>query len=150
VHADQWGRLALVLLMAAGCSTAPSVEEAPVTGVVFFQTQQLDVLTDFYRLRVGAELWMDQRDCRIFRHGQFLFGFCEREQTESCGVLTFVYPGRAGVDRMYEEFRQDALDQPRDNPRYPIYNFFARDPDDRLIEFQVFTSGADWSFVSSD
>ena len=147
---QRWGRIGLVLLLAVGCSTAPSVEEAPVTGVVFFQTQQLDVLTDFYRQRVGTELWMDQRDCRIFRHGQVLFGFCEREQTEICGVLTFVYPDRAGVDRMYGEFRLDALDPPKDTPRYPIYNFFARDPDGRLIEFQVFTSGADWSFASAD
>lgn len=118
-----------------------------MTGVVFFKTEQLEELSKFYVDRVGAELWMDQGDCRIFRHGQFLFGFCERETAERCGVLTFVYPEKRAVDRMYEEFRGEALAAPHDNPRYLIYNFFARDPDDRLIEFQVFTGVVDWSHL---
>jgi hypothetical protein len=118
-----------------------------MTGVVFFKTLNLDGLTAFYTDRIGAELWMDQGDCRIFRHGQFLFGFCQRDEIENCGVITFVYPDRARVDHMYERFRASALDAPRENPRYPIYNFFATDPEGRLIEFQVFTSGADWSYT---
>jgi hypothetical protein len=47
---------------------------------------------------------------------------------------------------MYERFRAEALDPPRDNPRYPIYNFFARDPEGRLIEFQMFTGDVDLDF----
>jgi hypothetical protein len=137
----------VLLLVSAACATAPTRKEAPVTGVVFFKTLELDVLTDFYTRRIGAKLWMDQGDCRIFRHGSFLFGFCERAEAETCGVITFVYAERAEVDSMYRELCEEALDAPRDNPHYPIYNFFARDPEDRLIEFQVFTSGADWSFV---
>ena len=121
-----------------------------MTGVVFFKTERLEDLTRFYTDRVGAELWMDQEDCRIFRHGQFLFGFCQRETAETCGVVTFVYRGREGVDRMYELFRDDALEAPRDNPRYPIYNFFARDPEGRLIEFQFFSGeDVDWSYADS-
>ena len=119
-----------------------------MTGVVFFKTLMLDELTNFYTERVGAELWMDQNDCRIFRHGQFLFGFCQREEAETCGIITFVYPDRAGVDRMYDQFQETAPDPPRDNPRYPIYNFFSRDPEGRLIEFQVFTGDVDWSFYA--
>ena len=45
---------------------------------------------------------------------------------------------------MYEQFRESALDAPRDNPRYPIYNFFAHDPEGRLIEFQMFTGEVDF------
>ena len=115
-------------------------QQGSVTGVVFFKTVRLDELTGFYTDRVGAELWMDQSDCRIFRHGRFLFGFCEREEAETEGIITFVYPDREGVDRMYEVFAAEAIEAPCDNPRYPIYNFFARDPEGRLIEFQVFTS----------
>jgi hypothetical protein len=48
---------------------------------------------------------------------------------------------------MYDRFQDRALDHPRDNSRYPIYNFFARDPEERLIEFQVFTGEVDWSFA---
>ena len=100
-------------------------------------------LTEFYTHRVGAELWMDQTDCRIFRHGHFLFGFCQREDSETCGILTFVYPDRAGVDRMYERFRDEAFGESKDNPRYPIYNFFARDPEGGTIEFQLFNGEVD-------
>lgn len=139
----------MFLVIAAACGAAPPPEEAPVTGVVFFNTVQLEELTEFYTDRVGAELWMDQNDCRIFRHGQFLFGFCQREEVETCGILTFVYPDRVGVDRMYDAFRQEALDAPRDHPRYPIYNFFSRDPEGRMIEFQFFTGNLDWSFTGA-
>jgi hypothetical protein len=119
-----------------------------MTGAVFFKTVELEELTAFYTQRVGAELWMDQEDCRIFRHGQFLFGFCQREESETCGILTFVYPDRGSVDRMYELFEDVAPDAPRDSPRYPIYNFFARDPEGRLIEFQMFTGDVDWSYTN--
>ena len=116
--------------------------EGPLSGVVFFKTVRLEEITEFYTHRVGAELWMDQVDCRIFRHGRFLFGFCQREESETCGILTFVYPDRERVDGMYRLFQAEALEPPCDNPRYPIYNFFARDPEGRLIEFQVF-AGSD-------
>jgi hypothetical protein len=137
-------RATIVLMLAVtACGGPVEIQEAQMTGVVFFNTLQLDDLTEFYTQRVGAELWMDQTDCRIFRHGQFLFGFCQREASETCGILTFVYPDRDGVDQMYERFRSQALDPPRDNPRYPIYNFFARDPEGRMIEFQMFTDEVD-------
>jgi len=74
---------------------------------------------------------------------KFLFGFCQREKSETSGILTFVYAEREGVDRIYERFRSEALDAPRENPRYPIYNFFARDPEGRMIEFQMFTGEVD-------
>ena len=119
------------------------VEEDQMTGVVFFNTLMLEDLTEFYTQRVGAELWMDQTDCRIFNHGRFLFGFCQREEAETCGILTFIYPDRTGVDRMYERFQDEALGEPKDNSRYPIYNFFARDPEGRMIEFQMFTGEVD-------
>jgi hypothetical protein len=139
-------RAAIALLVAAAACGGPvEIEEAPMTGVVFFNTLMLENLTEFYTQRVGAELWMDQGDCRIFRHGSFLFGFCQREEAETCGILTFVYRNREEVVRMYERFRTEALDAPRDNPRYPIYNFFARDPEGRMIEFQMFTGGVELS-----
>jgi hypothetical protein len=109
-------------------------------GIVFFRTVQLAEITRFYTERIGCRLWMDQGDCKILSFGSFLFGFCQREEAESCGILTFVYSSREEVDRMYEEFRDSALDCPRDHTRYPIYNFFAHDPEERLIELQYFTN----------
>ena len=133
----------VMLLVVTACGGPAEIEEDPMTGVIFFNTLMLDDLTEFYTQRVGAELWMDQTDCRIFNHGRFLFGFCQCEEAETCGILTFVYPDRKGVDRMYERFRDEALGEPKDNPRYPIYNFFARDPEGRMIEFQMFTGEVD-------
>ena len=46
----------------------------------------------FYEEVLGLPLALDQGDCRIFRHGSFLFGFCERDvppQTASV-LLTLV------------------------------------------------------------
>ena len=142
-------RLFVFILAVAACGGPAHDVEEPMTGVVFFSTVQLEDLTTFYTERVGAELWMDQRDCRIFRHSQFLFGFCQREEGETCGILTFVYPDRESVDRMYEHFRSEALEAPRDHSRYPIYNFFSRDPEGRLIEFQMFTGEVDWTFAGA-
>lgn len=141
--------IALCLLcIPMGCTlhqSKPGAEEQ-MAGIVFFKTTMLDELTRFYVDEVGCRLWMDQTDCRIFRHGSFLFGFCRREKAETEGVLTFFYPERETVDRMYDRFRDRALGKPRMNPNYPIYNFFATDPEGRTIEFQYFTNAPDWEF----
>ena len=119
------------------------MHEPVTTGIVFLTTQQLDVLERFYVDEVECELWMDQHDCRIFRFGTFLFGFCQRDKAEIEGVLTFVLPNREAVDEAYRRFAEQAHDPPCENPRYPIYNFFAHDPEGRLIEFQFFTNEPD-------
>jgi hypothetical protein len=41
---------------------------------------------------------------------------------------------------MYAKHQETAKGPPRENPNYPIYNFFAADPEGRPIEFQVFTN----------
>ena len=119
--------------------TSPPV----TTGIVFWKTTRLEDLERFYVDEVGCELWMDQEDCRIFRFGTFLFGFCQRDEAETECCLTFVLADRTAVDEAYSRFSGRALDPPRANPDYPIYNFFARDPEGRLIEFQWFTNDPD-------
>ena len=117
--------------------------------VTFLYTRDLKTTSSFYEEVLGLSLVLDQGSCRIYRISVDGFlGFCQREEAETCGIITFVYPDRAGVDRMYDQFQETALDPPRDNPRYPIYNFFSRDPEGRLIEFQVFTGDVDWSFYA--
>jgi len=117
-----------------------------MAGIVFFKTEMLEELTEFYVHEVGCSLWMDQKDCRIFRHGTFLFAFCQRDAAETGGVLTFFYPERRKVDAIYDHFREIALDRPKMNPNYPIYNFYAKDPEGRLVEFQYFTNAPEWEF----
>lgn len=138
----------VLFCMLMGCAPTGNKPgaEGKMAGIVFFKTTMLNELTRFYVDEVGCRLWMDQTDCRIFRHGSFLFGFCQREQAETGGILTFFYPERKTVDRMYDRFRDRALGKPRMNPNYPIYNFFATDPEGRTIEFQYFTNAPEWEF----
>ena len=51
--------------------------EGSMCGIIFFKTQKLAELRNFYINKVGCELWMDQKDCLIFRAGNMLFGFCQ-------------------------------------------------------------------------
>ena len=109
-----------------------------MNGIVFFKTNDLDRLKKFYLEAVECSIWMDQKDCVIFCHGEFLFGFCQRDSIDKCGILTFFYSNKEKVDFFYEKFKQIADGEPRDNPKYPIYHFFTEDPDGRMIEFQYF------------
>ena len=107
-------------------------------GIVFFRTNHLSALEDFYLHEIGCELWLDQGACKIFQHGNMLFGFCKSEEVDQEGTITFFYPEREQVDRMYEKFKDIALDPPKMNEQFNIYNFYARDPEGHLIEFQTF------------
>ena len=110
-------------------------------GIVFFRTECLDAVVEFYVKRVGAEVWLEQPDCTILETGGFRFGFCERERLETDGILTFVVDSRAAVDTMYEALASVADEEPRYNERYEIYQFFASDPDGRTVEVQCFEHG---------
>ena len=121
-------------------------EEIGMAGIVFLKTQKLQELKEFYINRVGAQMWMDQKDCVIFRFGSFLFGFCQRDKADMDSLLTFFYEKTEGVDKAYALFNKTAISTPSQNKRYPIYHFFCKDPEGRLIEFQAFTCPIDWKF----
>jgi hypothetical protein len=114
-----------------------------MSGIVFFRTQNHDEVVDFYTRTVGAEVWLEQPNCTILDHGGFRFGFCDRETTDDCGIVTFVYDDRAGVDEMYEVVGDAARGEPVENDTYRIYQFFADDPDGRAVEFQTFLHDAE-------
>jgi hypothetical protein len=109
-----------------------------MSGIVFFGTERLDEVVAFYTETVGADVWLEQPDCTILEHGDFRFGFCERETTEDCGTVTFVYDDREAVDAMHAAVGDAARELPHENERYRIYQFFADDPDGRTAEFQTF------------
>ncbi len=109
-----------------------------MNGIIFFKTKKLDVLKQFYLEMVGCEIWLEQADCCILKFGNLLFGFCDRENIDNCGMITFFYETKDEVDSMYNKFTSIAQDKPKMNPKYRIYHFFAKDPEDRIIEFQWF------------
>ena len=109
-----------------------------MSGIVFFKTNKLKELKKFYTEKVECKIWMDQGDCIIFQNGNFLFGFCQRDEIDNCGIITFYYETRNEVNRFYEKFKDTAIAPPAENKKYPIYHFFTYDPEDRMLEFQHF------------
>jgi len=109
-----------------------------VHGIIFFKTKNLEKIKEFYLEKIGCDLWLDQGGCAIFNAGNMLFGFCQREECETEGIITFFYSKKQKIDELYEKFKKIALDSPKQNKKYKIYHFFAKDPDGRLIEFQKF------------
>ncbi|QCJ47930.1 VOC family protein [Haloprofundus sp. MHR1] len=114
-----------------------------MSGIVFFRTERHDSVVEFYTETVGAEVWLEQPDCTVLKHGNMLFGFCDRDATDDCGILTFVYDSRAEVDEMHATVGDAAREEPHENERYDIYQFFADDPDGRTVEFQAFLHPVD-------
>jgi len=120
-----------------------------MSGIMFFGTQKLMELKDFYMIKVGCEVWLDQGDCIIFKNGNFLFGFCERNEVNKEGIITFFYEKKEEVDRLYEKFESTAVSPPAMNEKYRIYHFFAQDPEGRKLEFQYFDNPVDM-YLSGD
>lgn len=109
-----------------------------MAGIVFFKTQQLDLLKKFYIEQIGMELWLEQADCIILKHENMLIGFCLRDQTDTDGMITLFYKTQEEVDAMYETFKECSLQPPKVNDKYKIYHCFVQDPDGRSVEFQQF------------
>lgn len=107
-------------------------------GIAFFRTAARDEVVEFYTDRMGAEVWLEQPDCTILTYDGFRFGFCDGEEPETEGTLTFVEPHRGGVDRLYDRLEPVATGAPVRNRSYAIYQFFARDPEGRQVEVQTF------------
>lgn len=115
-----------------------TLETQRAGGIVFFRTETRDATAEWYRDVVGADLWLEQPGCTILEFDGFRFGFCDGEETESGGILTFVYESEDAVDAMHNRVGEDARETPHRNDRYDIYQFFADDPDGRTAEFQYF------------
>lgn len=109
-----------------------------MSGILFLKTKVLRELVKFYTERVGCEIWLDQGDCVILRHDNFLFGLCERDGVDKDVMLTFFYATSTEVDAIYRDLEEIAVASPKQNEKYNIYQFFARDPEGRTLEFQWF------------
>ncbi|MBN2229486.1 MAG: VOC family protein [Candidatus Thorarchaeota archaeon] len=109
-----------------------------MAGIVFFRTTRLQEITDFYINELGMHIWLEQEDCTILSHGNLLLGFCNRDTAELEGMITLFYPTKEDVDVMYDMLKHIATTTPIENERYDIYQFFAKDPEGRALEFQTF------------
>ncbi|MEO0185171.1 MAG: VOC family protein [candidate division WOR-3 bacterium] len=109
-----------------------------MSGIIFFKTKDLVKIREFYTKMIGMQIWLEQADCSILKHGNLLLGFCQREEIDNQGIITFCYENTDQVYEMYKKFRLEALAEPMVNEKYKIYHFFIKDPEGRLVEFQSF------------
>lgn len=109
-----------------------------LAGIVFFKTNMLEEIIDFYVNDIGMHIWLEQEDCTILVHGNLLLGFCQRDIAEIEGLITFFYPTEEDVDAMYDLLENISTTKPTINEQYQIYQFFAEDPEGRVLEFQAF------------
>ena len=109
-----------------------------MSGIIFLRTRDLNSVIDFYVSKVGAPVWLDQTACIIVKHGNLLLGFCQSKTCDCEGVITFFYPDKTGVDAMYQNLKDVADAEPKENKKFSIYHFYAKDPEGREIEFQSF------------
>jgi hypothetical protein len=109
-----------------------------MSGIVFMSTQMRDEIVSFYTSSFGMEIWLEQRDCTILRHDNLMIGFCQRENADTGGIVTFFYGSNEEVDGKYTQLQDLAEGPPRENDKYRIYHFFLRDPEGRRLEVQRF------------
>jgi hypothetical protein len=109
-----------------------------MSGIIFLGTQELSVIKEFYLNKMEMEIWLEQGDCFIARHGNLLLGFCQREEPDLNGIITLFFNSEDEVDKFYEQFSKDSEGPPKVNEKYRIYHFFAKDPEGRRLEFQRF------------
>jgi nitroreductase len=109
-----------------------------MSGIIFFKTKMLEKLKDFYTREIGCQIWLKQADCIIFKHDNLLFGFCQRDKADTDNMITFFFDSKKDVDSFYKKFKSVADSAPAFNKKYNIYQFFARDPEGRILEFQYF------------
>lgn len=111
-----------------------------MAGIVFFRTEELQVLKKFYQNRIEADLWRDQGKCLIFDKNGFKFGFCKTDQApETCGVITFLFDSKEEVENAHGKLEDIAVSEPVSRkPDFDIYQFYGKDPEGRTLEFQCF------------
>jgi predicted lactoylglutathione lyase len=120
-----------------------------MAGIVFLRTNSLVKTVDFYINTIGMNKWLSQTNVEILQHENLLLGFQEEEKAEYSDLVTFFYKTKEEVDAMYQKVKGHSLSEPEENDLYGIYNFFAKDPEGRIIEFQSFLhslkpAGIDW------
>ncbi|MFX1515778.1 MAG: VOC family protein [Promethearchaeota archaeon] len=117
-----------------------------MAGIVFLKTNDLEKVKEFYIDTLGASIWVDQEDCIILKHDNFLFGFWKRGETDHGWLLTFFYRTTTEVDEIYEKIKDFAITKPVQSDKYKIYQFYAKDPEGRDIEFQTFLHEIDFNW----
>ncbi len=110
--------------------------------ITFVPTNDLTTCANFYETVLLLPLTVDQGTCRIYQvAGGGYLGFCQHDDplpADDRLILTLVC---ADVDDWYTRLTNQGVatdGPPRENQRYQIYHFFARDPNGYRLEIQRF------------
>ncbi len=120
-----------------------------MAGIVFFKTENMEKIKEFYIQTMEMKIWLEQINCVILRHENMLIGFCRGEKPCGESLITFFYKGRKEIDEIYEKLKKFAVCEPVFNKDYNIYHFYAKDPEKRDIEIQCFCHSIETEFFKS-
>jgi len=95
-------------------------------------------MVEVYHRGIGMDLWFRQPGCMILQHGNLLLVFCQDDEKDTSGIITFFYRNKQQVDEMYARLKSSATSEPAEQRKTDIYQFYAKDPEERTIEFQTF------------
>ena len=89
------------------------------------KTHDLKGIVNFYTDVIGSKIWLKQEDCTILKHGNFLFGFCQRDTPLEDGwLLTFFFNTTEEVNELYELLKNYSPTKPIRSKKYAIYQFY--------------------------
>jgi catechol 2,3-dioxygenase-like lactoylglutathione lyase family enzyme len=111
--------------------------------ITFLGTLDLAGSSRFYGEVIGLKMVLEQKECKVFRvtSNSFL-GICQRtELLKDKGRIVVISMVTNDVDAWHEYLIARGVQiyqEPAINEDYQIYNFFIKDPDGYLVEFQTF------------
>ncbi len=110
-----------------------------MSSIIFLKTGMYQQTLEFYKKRLGFQEWLSQPEIEIISRDGLLLGFQRNLSTTGMDiVLTIFVKTKDEVELMYRELIEFALDKPKKNEKYKIYNFYLNDPEGRTVEIQMF------------
>ncbi|MEJ5306767.1 MAG: VOC family protein [candidate division WOR-3 bacterium] len=107
-------------------------------GIIFFKTKNLEEIKKFYIENFKMEVFIDQKKCVILKYENLLLGFCDSDEVENSGVITFFFETKNDVEKMYEKLKDYVSVELKTNTYFKIYHFYIKDPEGRSVEIQHF------------
>jgi catechol 2,3-dioxygenase-like lactoylglutathione lyase family enzyme len=112
-----------------------------VQAITFLPTLDLEATHTFYAGQLGFPMVLDQGTCRVYQVGSAFWGFCRAGVPMSDPRRVTLTIVDKDVDAWHARLSKSGVTvdgEPRENPRYRIYHFYATDPNGYQIEVQRF------------
>ncbi len=111
--------------------------------ITFYRTDAMHETRHFYEDVLALNVYKDQGACVIYKVTEHSgIGFCTHhpKAPSSGACLTFVFDTTHEVDAWRQRIMERGLEPSEAvaNETFKIYHFFVRDPNNYLVEFQVF------------